>query len=276
MHFGRIVRDKISLEPFCLNRTVFVVMNGYNGQFIINDQSIKSVNRKLIILPAGTRLGCRLDKQNEQGNVEFITVDDGDLKVLSQKIKSLKEIDAKRVKNVGVEYLLVDDEQLIELFSAHAIVRESRLNSKQFSLYLRQSVFFMLETIYSGGFDITVLFKEICNESNKEKLTKMFMKDPTKHWTLDNTSKALFMSSSTLRRQLLRENTSFVKILNDVKLGIALNYLTFSNMSISKISELSGFNSCAYFCTTFKKKYHETPYSFRASSKSLNKGGKEL
>ncbi|MHA2779997.1 helix-turn-helix transcriptional regulator [Vibrio campbellii] len=80
----------------------------------------------------------------------------------------------------------------------------------------------------------------------------------------------MFTSPSTLRRNLSKEGGAFSHILNDVRLGISINYLTFTSYNVLKISELSGFNSSAYFCTIFKKKYGVTPQEFRKNSKENN------
>lgn len=53
-------------------------------------------------------------------------------------------------------------------------------------------------------------------------------------------------------------------------MGMALNYLTFSNYSVFQISHRCGFGSNAYFCDVFKKKYAMTPSQFRLQSRQSN------
>lgn len=53
-------------------------------------------------------------------------------------------------------------------------------------------------------------------------------------------------------------------------MGIALNYLTFSNYSVFQISHRCGFGSNAYFCDAFKRKYGMTPSQFRTQSRQAN------
>ncbi len=91
-----------------------------------------------------------------------------------------------------------------------------------------------------------------------------------KKWHLDDVAKALFTTPSTLRRHLNREGVSFRQLLLDVRMGMALNYLTFSNYSVFQISHRCGFGSNAYFCDVFKRKYNMTPSQFRLQSRQSN------
>jgi AraC-like DNA-binding protein len=98
----------------------------------------------------------------------------------------------------------------------------------------------------------------------------MITKDPQKRWQIDDVAKLLFISSSTLRRHLHKENVSFSQLLVDVRMGLALNMLTFTSYSVAQISHRCGFGSAAYFCDAFKRKYSLTPSQFRAQSTEKN------
>jgi AraC-like DNA-binding protein len=121
---------------------------------------------------------------------------------------------------------------------------------------LKQSVFHLIILMYTQGYDISILFKNDYHISTSDRLAKLFIETPNRAWTVELAAKMMFTSASTLRRNLSKENSSFSKVLIDVRIGIAMKYLTFTNLSILKISSLSGFNSSTHFCTVLKK----TPY----------------
>ena len=51
--------------------------------------------------------------------------------------------------------------------------------------------------------------------------------------------------------------------LNDYRLKKSLDYLVTSDLSISEISELTGFNGASYYTEQFRKKYHCSPTEYR-------------
>jgi AraC-like DNA-binding protein len=64
---------------------------------------------------------------------------------------------------------------------------------------------------------------------------------------------AMNMTDRTLRRRLLAENTSFAKIIDDVRSSLALEYLKTTKMSADDIATLLGFNDSAAFRKALKR-----------------------
>ncbi|MEF1340638.1 AraC family transcriptional regulator, partial [Vibrio rotiferianus] len=112
--------------------------------------------------------------------------------------------------------------------------------------------------------DINIVLNMKSDLSVSERLSNLLMREPRKHWTLESAALSMATSISTLRRGLSADQKSFSCILNEVRLNVAIRYLKFSNFSILKISNLSGFKSSAYFCTVFKKNMQTTPQQFRS------------
>lgn len=69
----------------------------------------------------------------------------------------------------------------------------------------------------------------------------------------DKTAKILGLSRSTFFRRLREKNTSFQKILNEVRTEIAVKYLRKTTLSIDQISDLIGFSEPTTFRSAFKK-----------------------
>jgi AraC-like DNA-binding protein len=71
--------------------------------------------------------------------------------------------------------------------------------------------------------------------------------------SMDVVATALNMTNRTLRRRLLAENTSFAKIIDDVRSSLALEYLKTTKMSADDIATLLGFNDSAAFRKALKR-----------------------
>ncbi|WP_133297511.1 helix-turn-helix transcriptional regulator, partial [Vibrio parahaemolyticus] len=107
-------------------------------------------------------------------------------------------------------------------------------------------------------------------EPKKETIARLITQDPQRKWHIDDIAKLLFTTPSTLRRHLRKEGMVFSQLLLDVRMGLALNFLTFTNYTVSQISYRTGFGSSAYFCDAFKRKYSMTPLQFRVQSRENN------
>lgn len=86
----------------------------------------------------------------------------------------------------------------------------------------------------------------------------------TKHpCSLDFVASTLGKSPRTLRHYLQQQGTSFNELLREAKLGLALRYLTHSNLSITEISERLHFSETAVFSRFIKKNTALTPRQHR-------------
>ncbi|MDS0524285.1 AraC family transcriptional regulator [Clostridium sp. SHJSY1] len=72
---------------------------------------------------------------------------------------------------------------------------------------------------------------------------------------------------------LIKKNTGlgFMKLITKLKMSAACKYLKNTNLSIEKISELIGYNSCDYFSKAFKKYYSYSPQQYRNKFSLNNK-----
>ncbi|CUR95026.1 helix-turn-helix transcriptional regulator [Salmonella enterica subsp. houtenae] len=86
---------------------------------------------------------------------------------------------------------------------------------------------------------------------------------PAFHWTATDMAGQLHMSVSTFHRHLAAEGESFQTILNDVRLGNALNALQTTDKSISEIARDNGYQCPSRFTASFKRRYQITPRELR-------------
>lgn len=79
----------------------------------------------------------------------------------------------------------------------------------------------------------------------------------------DDVASALGMSPRTLSRRLAAENTTFFKILEELRLALAKNYLRKSDLALAEIAFLLGYSGLSSFNDAFKRWTGETPGQYR-------------
>ena len=81
--------------------------------------------------------------------------------------------------------------------------------------------------------------------------------------TLEHVAQQLGMSGRTLQRRLKQEGTTFAKLLDDLRSGMARAYLADSQISLCEVSYLLGFSEQSAFNRAFKRWMGLTPLQFR-------------
>ena len=89
------------------------------------------------------------------------------------------------------------------------------------------------------------------------------MKKPEDHTCIQEMASALHVSERTLRRRLLKLETTFKDVVIECRMDMAKTYLTSTDLPISAISEMVGYSDTANFHRAFRKKMLLTPDQFR-------------
>ena len=98
-----------------------------------------------------------------------------------------------------------------------------------------------------------------------ERVQRLIGSNLSRDWTVASVAQQLNLGESTLRRQLANEDASFRSILENVRLGAALQQLQTSRDSIGEISNACGYASASRFAVRFKSHYGLSPRSLRAA-----------
>jgi AraC-like DNA-binding protein len=96
-----------------------------------------------------------------------------------------------------------------------------------------------------------------------KRLTSLFLTDPAKSWRIQDVSRLLAVSESTLRRHLRKENTSYQAILDDVRLGHGLTQIQMTQLPVGQIAGNCGYQSLSRFSERFSKRFRITPSQLR-------------
>lgn len=79
----------------------------------------------------------------------------------------------------------------------------------------------------------------------------------------DAACRALKLSRRTLQRRLKAEQTSFQKVLKEVRAELAINYLRDARLKSLEIAMLLGYSNISTFTTAFKSWYNMPPAEYR-------------
>lgn len=80
---------------------------------------------------------------------------------------------------------------------------------------------------------------------------------------VDDVASELHMSSRTLKRKLQQLGTSYQVILDDLRRGLAVEYLTRSNHAIDEIAALLGYSDASNFARAFRRWTGRNPSDYR-------------
>jgi AraC-like DNA-binding protein len=98
------------------------------------------------------------------------------------------------------------------------------------------------------------------------RVSHLLLSTPGEFPKLDVIAERLSLGSRTLRRRLMELGTNYQKILDDVRKGLATEYLLTTNLSVQDISELLGYSEVTNFRRAFLKWSKVSPYQFRKNS----------
>jgi len=80
---------------------------------------------------------------------------------------------------------------------------------------------------------------------------------------IETVAEKMHMSSRTLRRHLREQNTSYQDLLNEIRFGLAKDYLRTTNFRLDQIAELLGYSEPGNFTHAFKRWAGVPPKTYR-------------
>ncbi len=260
------------LKAFYIESAMIAMLCGAKGNVVINGQSIDISSDITLIMPKYSQVSCNIvcNTVNQPIEIHTLSMTEFELQAVFLLLITLMKASAPLTSHQPI-YHVSPPETVRDNFSLlKQCLPLKKQSESQEALLMKQSLYFILMAIYQEGVDILTIFRFNYDEPKNQAITHLITQEPQKKWSLDDVAKALFTTPSTLRRHLNREGVSFRQLLLDVRMGMALNYLTFSNYSVYQISHRCGFGSNAYFCDVFKRKYNMTPSQFRLQSRQSN------
>jgi len=101
-----------------------------------------------------------------------------------------------------------------------------------------------------------------------DQVRKLIINNPGRIPIPEDIASQLHMSYRTLRRHLREEGTSFKEIHNDVRMGMAAEYLRQTELTTQEITVLLGYSEASNFHRAFKAWHGKTPGEYRLDARS--------
>jgi AraC-like DNA-binding protein len=95
------------------------------------------------------------------------------------------------------------------------------------------------------------------------RVRRLLLAHPGNFPGLEDAARALHTSARSLRRHLAGMGVSYQQVLDEVRKGLALQYLTGSHLPLYEIAELLGFSDASNFRRAFKKWTGKLPRDYR-------------
>ncbi|EIT0559044.1 helix-turn-helix domain-containing protein, partial [Salmonella enterica subsp. enterica serovar Enteritidis] len=85
----------------------------------------------------------------------------------------------------------------------------------------------------------------------KERVYNIISSSPSRQWKLTDVADHIFMSTSTLKRKLAEEGTSFSDIYLSARMNQAAKLLRIGNHNVNAVALKCGYDSTSYFIQCF-------------------------
>ena len=99
-----------------------------------------------------------------------------------------------------------------------------------------------------------------------DEIRRTLVSEPGRFPDQEEVARALGMSGRTLRRRLRELGSSFREVADEVRRGLAIDYLERANLSVDEIASLLGYTETPNFYRAFKKWTGRAPSRFRPGS----------
>ncbi|HAF4752201.1 TPA: transcriptional regulator HilD [Salmonella enterica] len=179
----------------------------------------------------------KLQTEYQTGEHPLRMVYTGDYPVRKEVFELLKNILSENRKSIENE-----EERNIATFSL-LLLLSGLINKPAFSGIIRRSV----------------------KLSVKYRVYNLLYTEPDRQWKLNDVSSAIFMSSSTLKRKLASEGTTFSELYITARMNLASKLLRTGKYSVTNVAVLCGYDSVSYFIACFKRQFSITPLAFMKS-----------
>lgn len=230
--------------------TILWVKNGVKSLFWRGDV-IDFKKDSWFISPGGQYLSF-INRTDKNGNYFC--------KTLSFKKRPSDDLLAKSQKNADIACKLpkvkVDNNLLFLFEMLYSVDCEYEL-----SLSAKEGFLDFFYTQLANFGILHLLFISNIHNSIAEKVSNYVMVEPSAEHNIETIAKVLGVSRSTLNRRLLKEGTSFKKILVDIRMTYSLTILQ-KNFSQIETAMAVGYKSRTRFAEQFKKQFGITPAKY--------------
>lgn len=224
-----------------------------------------------------------------KGECKIIFEDESQLTICTncfsfiERGQSIEVVTHSEYDNSEIQILELNDSVLKHIVNHTSLLlvgKDKTVNNKMFySKEIQDSTHFIFNELFSVrevffSKEIAIIFllsfffseqgfikslERTANISYRERVYSIIYNNLQTGCDLNKAAELFGISSSTLKRKLQMEKTTFTEILLDVRMNHALSLLRNTSLSISQVSYKSGFYSASNFCSKFKRYFGLSP-----------------
>ena len=171
----------------------------------------------------------------------------------------------------GMIFLVNQEVELIEICLSYPAPEHARLYKEMFHCpvrfmasenHMRLDARFFSLPVYTANPNVYEYCIQFCEEMLRglkksdqfiDQIRNIILTSPGRFLKIGEMAKELGMGTRSLNRRLQERNTSYKKIINEVRSDLSIRYLENTNLSIDQISDLIGFSETSAFRKAFKK-----------------------
>ncbi|HBA8915654.1 TPA: helix-turn-helix domain-containing protein [Escherichia coli] len=222
-----------------------------------------AISEGVYFLKKGIKVGLSSIKSKEKPVFSLIPVPSYILKSFCSGFNDLRSIpDETRTPDNKDEWII----KAIDITYGDGVLRKIENISQErldvlHSADIIYSFYYILSHFITNN-SLSDIIRSSSEATLKEKVYNIISSNLNKQWTLSGMAEYLYLSPSSLKRKLQKENTTFSEVSLSARMNAAAKLLRQKIASVQKISQMCGYDNYPYFITVFKKNFNLTPRKY--------------
>ncbi|RAX32175.1 UNVERIFIED_CONTAM: AraC family transcriptional regulator [Escherichia coli] len=222
-----------------------------------------AISEGVYFLKKGIKVGLSSIKSKEKPVFSMIPVPSYILKTFCGGFDDIRsEPDKSRIPDNADEWII----KAVDITYGNGILKkiENISQEKLNSLYSAEVIysFYYILAHFTVNNSLPDVIRNSSGVTLKEKVYNIISSNLDKQWSLNNMAEYLYLSPSSLKRKLQKENTTFSEICLSARMNAAAKFLRQKKASVQKISQMCGYDNYSYFITVFKRNFNITPKKY--------------
>ncbi|HBN2077642.1 TPA: helix-turn-helix transcriptional regulator [Escherichia coli] len=246
---------EIKVTNVRINKYTIVYTNNCVVDFLSSDGRKKCGSNQFIFIDKGTYFTASLRKIDKHKKPYVaIRFDDDKLKILRRLI-----VDIYFNGHQKTNYTITSKDKILTITPTD----ELRLFFRKLSSTNDEKLFLIKVLFFISKFDErncivhSIITSSVSHFSDE--VRALIDTNLKKKWCIQDMVEYFYLSESTIRKRLAKENTSIKKIILQARLNKSIELIIENKLQISQISSEVGVPSASYFIKNFKEYFGVTP-----------------
>lgn len=257
------IQKHIVKNHYIANPTLINIRQG--NVVICNMDSLccYAISEGVYFLKKGIKVGLSAISSQENPVLILIPIPEFILKSFCSGFSEIiSKEDIARTPNNKDEWLI----KAVDITYGKEVLRKIEHISKENSTLLQSTdivySFYYILSHFTANNTLPDVIRNSSENTLKERVYNIISNNLNTQWTLENMAKHLYMSPSSLKRKLQKEDATFSEICLSARMNAAVKLLQKKSAPAQEISKMCGYDNYSYFITVFKKYFNTTPRKY--------------